>query len=419
MSDENGIASTRLKLQDATGEMYRVWAIKNGLTGSPLEFTASGVINKFPMYNSIPDYIIQENQSISFTVQATDDDGEPITYGIRDLPSGANFDSLGTRQFSWQPDYYQAGDYTVHFMAWDNSGGFDDEPVNITVQNVNRQPQIINYEPIAYQVVGHWDIGEIFRFMVQAIDVDNDVLSYEWYNNDLLVSTKNYYDCEVLKQALSSHTIVAKVSDGYDIVEHTWVLFVKVPVELASFSGNVIERKGVELHWETTAEHNHAGFNLYRKSASNGGYEKINVQLIKPGDTKQYDYLDRNVKVGQTYHYKLEDVSLTGEKTMHESITVFVTKPKKYSLSQNYPNPFNSSTQIQFQMPDQKRVEIKIYNILGQEIKTLVDETLEAGYHSVIWNGLDKFDNYVSSGVYYYRIVSGDFAKAKKMVFLK
>jgi len=409
-----------LQLEDATGDKYKVWAIKNGLEGSPLEFTATGVTNKFPLFDPISDQTIVENQSISFTVRATDDDGDPITYGIRDLPEGAQFDSLGTKQFSWQPNYFQAGEYIVHFMAWDNKGGLDDEPVKIIVENMNRLPQIINYEPIAYQIVGHKSIGEIFRFMVQVIDADNDEIVYEWYNNDLLVSTKNYYDCEVSKQTLYNHTIVVKVSDGYGSpVEHEWVLFVKTPVELADFSGEVVEGKGIKLLWETTSEVSHAGFNIYRKSSRNNRYEKINSKLITPDGTKQYEFFDKKVKVGQTYFYKLEDVSLTGEKTLHDPITIFVAKPEKYALSQNYPNPFNSTTLIQYQLPDPGRVTIKIYNILGQEVKTLVDQVKEAGYHSALWNGMDKFGNTVSSGIYYYRLVSGSFIQTKKMVYLK
>ena len=255
--------------------------------------------------------------------------------------------------------------------------------------------------------------------MVQIIDADNDELSYEWYNNNVLVSTKNYYDCDVKEQSLYSHNIVVQISDGYDTIEHEWSLYVKTPVELTNFSGQIVERRGIELSWETISEQNNAGFNLFRKSESSNEYEKINELIIKPDGTKKYKYVDRKVKVGETYNYKLESVSLTGLKTQHDAITIFVTKPEEYKLSQNYPNPFNSNTNINYQLPEQSKVTITIYNILGQKVKTLVDNVKEAGYHTAIWNGLDKFENQVSSGIYYYRIVSSSFAQSKKMVFLK
>ncbi|MDW7679057.1 MAG: Ig-like domain-containing protein [bacterium] len=418
-TNEKGIAATRLKLEDATGALYKVWAIKNGLQGSPLEFAATGVLNKFPLFDPIPDYTIDENKSISFTVRATDADGDPITYGLRNDPRGAQFDSLNTRQFSWTPDYTQSGKYVLNFMAWDNKGGFGDEPVTIDVLNVNRPPRIINYEPIAYKIVGHKSVGEVFRFMVQVVDDDNDEISYRWYNDDLLVSTKNYYDCDVKTQTLYTHIIRVEVSDGYDTVEKTWELYIKTPVELAHFSGKIVERKGVELEWETTTEINHAGFNLYRKAPGNQNYQKINKYLLAPDGSCKYYFLDSDIEVGHNYLYKLENISLTGERLMSESISVFVAKPEKYDLQQNYPNPFNSRTVIHYQLPEQSRVEIRIYNILGQEVKTLVDDIKQAGYHSVMWNGLDKYDNQVTSGVYYYRIVGNNFVQTRKMVFLK
>ncbi len=418
-SDQNGIASARLQLQEATGNVYKVWAINNNLHGSPLEFTATGVTNKFPLISEIPLYSVEEDKAIIITIKASDEDGDAITYGVRNLPYGASFDSTSSHQFSWKPNFTQAGTHIVHFMAWDNKGGFDDQAATIEVENVNRLPQIINYEPIAYQIVGHLNIGEIFRFMVQVSDADGETPTYHWYNDDLLVSMKNYYDCKVSEQGVGGHIVKVEVSDGYDTIEHDWVLSVKTPVELANFSGKVLERMGIELSWETTAEANNAGFNIYRRSAKDIEYEKINFTLITPAASRQYTYIDRNVKVGEYYKYKLEDVTLTGEKAMHEPIEIFVTKPEKYELAQNYPNPFNSSTYIRYQLPEQNHVTIRIYNLLGQEVITLANEIKEAGYHSLIWDGVDKNGNLVGSGVYYYRIESALFVQTKKMVLLK
>jgi lysophospholipase L1-like esterase len=418
-ADANGIASARFQLGNVIGNNYKVWAINNSLNGSPVEFKATGVTNKFPIFDPIPDVTIRENQNISFKVTATDDDQDPVRYGVRNLPPGALFDSLGIKQFSWTPNYFQAGTHVVHFMAWDNKGGFDDEPVTITVENVNRLPQITYYEPINTELVGHKNVGETFRFLVQVNDPDNDILIYEWYDNDILVSSKNSYAFYVTDEYLGSHYIKVKVSDGYDSIERNWSVNVKVPVQLAHFSGHIVERQGVELEWETTVEAAHAGFNILRKSASERDYQQINKHTIKPEATKKYHYFDRNVNVGETYSYKLEDVSITGEKTQHDPITVFVTRPKDFRLYQNYPNPFNPKTHIEYQLPKQTRISLKIYNIMGQEVRTLVDEVKEAGYHSVIWNGLDNNGTPITSGIYYYRMVTDSHVEVKKMVLLR
>ncbi|MCF7804133.1 MAG: T9SS type A sorting domain-containing protein [Candidatus Marinimicrobia bacterium] len=96
------------------------------------------------------------------------------------------------------------------------------------------------------------------------------------------------------------------------------------------------------------------------------------------------------------------------------------TQPFAYSLSQNYPNPFNPTTNIQFSLADQGPVTIAIYNIRGQMVRALVrNQTMEAGYHTLNWDGTDKNGRTVGSGVYIYRIHAGDFIKAKKMTLLR
>lgn len=418
-ADEKGVASARFQLGNVTGANYKVWAINNSLTGSPVEFLATGVENKFPIIDPIADANIRENQNMTFKVTASDNDNDPIRYGARNLPQGALFDSLGSRQFNWTPSYFQAGKHVIHFMAWDSKGGFDDQPVKITVENVNRLPQVTYYEPFNADLVGHKDKGETFRFTVTATDPDYDELTYEWTDNDILVSTKNVFDFYVADNHPGSHYIKVKVADGHDSVERHWTINVKTPVELAYFSGHASERKGVELDWESTVEVAHAGFNIFRKSASEHDYQQINEQLLKADGTKKYHYGDRSVAVGETYSYKLEDVSISGEKTLHDPIIIFVNRPKDYKLYQNYPNPFNPTTQVEFQLPQQTRMTIKIYNIMGQEVKTLVDEVKGAGYHTLIWNGMDNNGMPVTSGVYYYRMLTGAYSEVKKMVLLR
>ncbi len=418
-ANENGVASARFQLGNLTGTSYKVWAINNNLTGSPIEFQATGVTNKFPIYDPIAAVSIRENQNVSFKLNAVDGDNEPIQYGVRNLPQGALFDSLGTKQFNWTPTYFQAGKHVIHFMARDSRNGFDDEPVTITVENVNRLPQVTYYEPFNADLVGHKNVGETFRFVIQVTDPDYDELTYSWYDNDVLVASKNSYDFYVADNNIGTHFIKAKVTDGHDTVEREWRIFLKTPVQLASFSGQIVERKNVGLEWETTVEVAHAGFNILRKATGEQEYQPINPQLIKSDGTKKYRYIDRTIEVGETYSYKLEDVSIAGEKTQHDPITIEVNRPQEYQLCQNYPNPFNPTTQIEYQLPDQTLVKIKIYNIMGQEVKALVDEVKKAGYHSIIWNGLDNNNVPVTSGIYYYRMTSGAFTEVKKMVLLR
>jgi PKD repeat protein len=93
--------------------------------------------------------------------------------------------------------------------------------------------------------------------------------------------------------------------------------------------------------------------------------------------------------------------------------------PDKFELSQNYPNPFNPVTSIRYALPEQSMVKLTIYDMLGQEVITLVNKTEEAGYKSVNWNGLNQHGQLVSTGIYFYRIQAGTFLQIRKMIFIK
>ncbi len=93
--------------------------------------------------------------------------------------------------------------------------------------------------------------------------------------------------------------------------------------------------------------------------------------------------------------------------------------PREFALAQNYPNPFNPTTEIEFDLPVRSYVNLQIFNVLGQHVKTLVDSEQNAGYRSVIWNGVDEKGQQVSSGTYFYILKAGDKVLTKKMTMLK
>ena len=93
--------------------------------------------------------------------------------------------------------------------------------------------------------------------------------------------------------------------------------------------------------------------------------------------------------------------------------------PDNFTLDQNFPNPFNPTTQIRFGIPEAGSVTLKIYNSVGQLVKTLVDENMSEGYHQVTWDATDNSGSKLSSGVYFYRLTAGTFAQVNKMLLLK
>ena len=109
-----------------------------------------------------------------------------------------------------------------------------------------------------------------------------------------------------------------------------------------------------------------------------------------------------------------------------QSVTITVTSvsneeqtPERFSLGQNYPNPFNPTTTIEYQLPRDSQVVLQIYNLLGQRIRTLLNQSQPAGMHSAVWEGRNDLGQTVSSGIYIYKIQVGSFTETHKMVFLQ
>ena len=95
------------------------------------------------------------------------------------------------------------------------------------------------------------------------------------------------------------------------------------------------------------------------------------------------------------------------------------TFPQGFALEQNFPNPFNPITTLRYDLPENSYVNVIIYDMLGREVKTLVNQTQDAGYKSVIWDATNDYGKPVSAGVYLYQIQAGEFVQTKKMVLLK
>jgi hypothetical protein len=123
----------------------------------------------------------------------------------------------------------------------------------------------------------------------------------------------------------------------------------------------------------------------------------------------------------------IEATALVNESLILSTTTKIVPVPTKYALEQNYPNPFNPVTNINYALPERSGpitdhsplTTLKIYNILGQEMHTLVDEIQKAGYYSVTWDGQDKNSLEVPSGIYFYTLTAGDFTATKRMILIK
>jgi hypothetical protein len=191
-----------------------------------------------------------------------------------------------------------------------------------------------------------------------------------------------------------------------------------VPVELASFTASVSYADNsnfVELAWATESELNNQGFFVDRKSSTS---EWISLGFVDgmgtTTETHFYSYKDNNIATG-SYSYRLKQMDFDGSFRYYElSNAVEVSTPFTYNLSQNYPNPFNPATTISYQLKNDGLVTIRVYDQLGKEVATLLNEEKSAGSYQIEFNASS-----LASGVYYYRINAGSFVDTKKMILMK
>jgi len=148
---------------------------------------------------------------------------------------------------------------------------------------------------------------------------------------------------------------------------------------------------------------------------------KLNENEIRKVGLYRFDKSDETWKfiAGADDRYRLQaSINVLGTYGIFYDES-FVAIPSEFVLYQNYPNPFNPETTIRFDLPEQQYVNLTIYNVLGQKVIDLITENFAAGYHKVIWNGRDKRNIPVTSGVYFYQIKAGPHLTNKKMVLLK
>lgn len=191
-----------------------------------------------------------------------------------------------------------------------------------------------------------------------------------------------------------------------------------LPVELTSFVANV-NGNNVLLKWNTATELNNYGFEIERTVGSGqsavGYWEKIGFVKGNGNSNSSKDYFFTNDNsIAGKYLYRLRQIDNDGSYKFSAEVEVEIGTPTHFSLSQNYPNPFNPVTTINYQLPMSGNVTLKVFDVLGKEVASLVNEKKEAGSYTVEFSVTN-----LASGTYFYRLKAGDFIQTKKMIILK
>jgi len=192
-----------------------------------------------------------------------------------------------------------------------------------------------------------------------------------------------------------------------------------IPVELTSFTA-INKGSKIILEWITATETNNQQFEVYRRNIDNEkstdwmliGFRKGIGTTSEP---TYYSFEDDIAGINATaLEYRLKQIDYNGSFSFSEIISVSNLAPNGFVFEQNYPNPFNPSTNIRYAVANKQFVSIKVYDVIGNEIATLVNEEKPAGSYEVEFNAGN-----ISAGVYYYTIVTESFVQTKKMILLK
>ncbi len=193
-----------------------------------------------------------------------------------------------------------------------------------------------------------------------------------------------------------------------------------LPVELSAFTAE-INKNDVNLYWATSREQNNSGFSVERiyseKSNSNENKWQTLSFIHGTGNSNtiiNYSFTDRNLQSGK-YKYRLKQSDFNGNIEYYNlSNEILIGIPVRFELSQNYPNPYNPSTKIDYALPADGNVSLKIFDISGKEIAEPINRFLTAGYHSININSSN-----LTSGTYFYTLEMNNLSITRKMILLK
>lgn len=379
-----------------------------------------------------------EDQTYNFTIQVTDDDiihGDNIAFSLSVSPAGMIINN-STGEISWLPNNEDVGDTIVTVIVNDDSSASDTGAYTLTVLNVNDPPVLSAIPDTSFNEDEQlsFAISYLYDFVYDSDNADS-TLTWSLSDTDYVQAAANK-DSVILSAEndwFGKDTVLLIVNDGMLSDSTEWIItvhpendpphFTELMPDSITFDSNVndtllltglasdIDSPDSILTWSYV----HSSFVLCEIN------DTLNFAVFGVEDYMSgQDTVVLSVSDGELHAYDSLTIivnPVTGVEYLMSQI------PKEYSLRQNYPNPFNPITNIIYGIPKRSHVVIKIYDLLGREVVTLVDKKQEAKYYKLIWDAKDRFGNNVSSGMYFYRIVvkSGNsvFTETKKLLLLR
>ena len=381
---------------------------------------------------------LDEDTTVEIEFIGSDIEGDELSYIIYEEPTHGDVE--GNIYIPHQ-DYF--GNDSLFYIA--NDGDLNSEPaiVLISILPINDPPIISDIEN---QII---EEDSTLQIILSSINVDEDILIYSAISDNgsvFVTIIDDTLNITLEENWFGESIIFVTVSDGEFETSTEFTLVVNPVNDLPSeFHLTSPEDEsemllsdmpnGIEFIWSESFDVEGDTLiylftitdTLYNELLS----QEIDITSITVNDTTLLNILQTldtdtlltkwfvSVSDGVDITESVEEFNLTIIDDITLGIDDLTLLPTKYNLSQNYPNPFNPITTIEFALPKRTKVKLVVYNLQGREIYTLINNNLNVGYHSVQWNGINKFGNQVSSGVYIYMLETSDYGKIQKMVLLK
>ncbi|MBK7632511.1 MAG: immune inhibitor A [Ignavibacteriales bacterium] len=294
-----------------------------------------------------------------------------------------------------------------------------------------------------YDIESNWDYGQVEAstnngstwFPLQGLYTEPGTGSFQPNGEPLYDGVRtNWVKEEISLTGFNSNQFKLKfelksdgsqVQDGWYIDDIGIIVYGIVPVELISFTASIVDGKA-ELKWQTASELNNAGFDIEKavfnqQSAIGNKKNWSKIGFVNGHGTtteiNNYNFMDESSLEQKTF-YRLKQLDFDGTFSYSDEVEIDASIPIKFSLEQNYPNPFNPSTKINWQSPVSSWQTLKIYDIIGNEVATLVNEYRLAGSYEIDFQS-SIGSRQLANGVYFYQLRVGDYIGTKKMILIK
>jgi len=333
---------------------------------------------------------------------------------------------------AWKDDDYY--EYTKAITAFDAS---------LILRYLVNQLHFNCCQKVAAEVSGNDDIsgydaalilkylvGEFDYFPKKRADNTNWIFWLEDYNCPL--PPDECYDYTPLRRSYDNQDFLARVLGD---VSGNWGIPKMYPVDVSDVCTiEAVEADGNFTVYEITSNFGDAYAFQFELNgiaevkpvdANSGWYYQVNqssdrVLVAAAGATPDRERLPVRIVVNNNEtDITIENVVINETRLPGSLALKGTTLPMQFELSNNYPNPFNPVTHISFSLPTKSEVTLSVFNILGQQVKTLASGAFEAGRHEIVWDGTNEAGEHVTSGIYLYRLEAGNFLETKKMVLLK